>query len=98
MAKAKKSEFVVPDMAKKFQREESVIIDGFEVLRGDIIKVKGQHGSKFKFSFFTTNTETGSTWIDCFELQKGLPGAFRSFSVEDVKRVPKKRKRAKRVV
>jgi hypothetical protein len=95
---SKKFKPVVSAMAQKFQTEDSVIIDGFEVVRDDIIKVKGQHGSKFKFRGFTTNVETGSSWIDCFELQKGLPGAFRSFSIEDVKRVPKKRKRAKRVV
>ena len=41
---AKKIKFVVPEIAKKFQTEESVLVEGFEVVRGDIIKVKGQHG------------------------------------------------------
>jgi hypothetical protein len=95
---AKKIKFVVPEIAKKFQTEESVIVEGFEVIRGDIIKVKGQHGLKFKFHGYTTNVETGSTWVDCFELQKGMSTTFRAFKLEDIKRVPKKRKRAKRVV
>lgn len=82
----------------KFVREERLILDGFEILRGDTIKVKGQYGGKFKFDYLTTNSETGSQWVDCFELQRGATGAFRSFKIEDIKRVPKRRKRAKRVV
>lgn len=82
----------------KFVREERLVLNGFEVLRGDTIKVKGQYGVKFKFDYLTTNSETGSTWVDCFELHRGATGAFRAFSLEDVKRVPNKRKRAKRVV
>ena len=96
MARPKK--YIVPEIAKKYHTEESVLVDGFEVVRGDIIKVKGQHGLKFKFHGFTTNTETGSTWVDCFELQRGVSATFRAFKLEDIKRVPKKRKRAKRVV
>lgn len=95
---ARKTEYKVPEVAKKFKREESVIIDGFEVARGDIIKVKGQHGIQFKFDYFTTNIETGAQWIDCFEIQRGMASCFRAFKIEDIKRVPKKRKRAKRVV
>lgn len=82
----------------KFVREDRVVVDGFEIERGDVIKVKGQYGVKFKFDYFTTNSETGSQWVDCFELQRGQTAAFRAFKLEDVKRVPKKRKRAKRVV
>lgn len=82
----------------KFVREDRLILDGFEVLRGDTIKVKGQYGVKFKFDYLTTNSETGSKWVDCFELQRGATAAFRAFQVEDVKRVPNRRKRAKRVV
>lgn len=95
MARKKIEAAVIPS---KFAREETVIIDGFEVVRGDIIKVKGQHGVKFRFDYFTTNTETGSQWVDCFELHRGVAQCFRAFKVEDIKRVPKKRKRAKRVV
>lgn len=82
----------------KFVREDRLVLDGFEILRGDIIKVKGQYGGKFKFDYLTTNSETGSQWVDCFELQRGAVAAFRAFKIEDIKRVPKRRKRAKRVV
>jgi hypothetical protein len=96
MARPKK--FIPSEISKRYVREDTVIIDGFEVTQGDIIKVKGQYGGKFRFTSFTTNTFTGSQWIDCFEIQRGQTGCFRSFKIEDVKRVPKKRKRAKRVV
>jgi hypothetical protein len=81
----------------KFQREFSLTIDGFEILQGDLFKVKGEYGSKFKFYSLTTNLETGSQWIDCFELQRGQIGAFRSFKPDRITRVPKKGMRAKRV-
>ena len=82
----------------KFHREPTVIVDGFEIAQGDIIKIHGEHGLKFKFNALVTNTETGVKWIDCLEMQKGVAGGWRSFYVERVKRVPIKRKRAKRVV
>ena len=82
----------------KFIRQETAIVDGFEIVRGDIIKIKGQHGIKFKFDSFTTNSETGSQWVDCFEIQGGTASCFRAFRLEEVKRIPQKRKRAKRVV
>lgn len=84
--------------ASKFAKDGTMVVDGFEVARGDIIKVKGEHGIKFKFDYFVTNTETGSQWVDCFEVYRGISGVYRSFRINEVKRVPKKRKRAKRVV
>lgn len=81
----------------KFQREFSLTIDGFEIVQGDIFKVKGEYGSKFKFYSLTTNSETNISWIDCFEIQRGQVGAFRSFKPDRIKRVPQRGKRAKRV-
>ena len=81
----------------KFQREFNLKIDGFEISQGDLFKVKGEYGSKFKFYSLTTNLETGSQWIDCFEIQRGQIAAFRSFKPDRIKRVPKKGMRAKRV-
>jgi hypothetical protein len=95
---ARKTRFEVPEIAKKFAREDKMVIDGFEIVRGDIIKVVGQYGLKFKFDSFVTNTETGATWIDCFEVFRNTPSACRSFKPEMVKRVPQRGKRAKRVV
>lgn len=65
--------------------------DGFTISQGDIIKVKGEYGTKFKFWCVTTNPKTGSQWIDCFEVFRGQAGAFRSFRLERIKRIPKKR-------
>jgi hypothetical protein len=75
----------------KFLKEASIIIDGFEIVRGDLIKVRGEYGIKFKFDSLVTNTETGVQWIDCFETTRGQVGCWRSFRVEKIKRIPKKR-------
>jgi hypothetical protein len=73
-------------------------VDGFTIEAGDIIKVKGEYGVKFKFVGVTTNTKTGSTWVDCFEIFRGSAQQFRAFKQDRVKRIPQKRKRAKRVI
>ena len=72
-------------------------LDGFAVNAGDIIKVKGEYGVKFKFVGVTTNTLTGSTWVDCFEIFRGKAQQFRAFKQDRVKRVPQRGRRAKRV-
>lgn len=73
-------------------------IDGFAINAGDIIKVRGEYGSKFKFIGITTNTLTGSSWVDCFELIRGVPSQFRAFKEDRIKRVPQRGKRARKVV
>lgn len=78
--------------------EPQMELDGFLIEAGDTIKVHGEWGSKFKFVGVTTNTRTGSTWVDCFELIRGVPSQFRAFKHDRIKRVPKRGKRAKRVV
>lgn len=93
-----KTKYQVPDIAKKFSRQDSLLVDGFEIVTGDLIKIIGQYGLKFKFTSLVTNLETGATWIDCFEMFRNTPHAFRSFSPELVKRIPQRGKRAKRVV
>jgi hypothetical protein len=88
-----------PEAVKtKFVREDRMVVDGFEVVRGDIIKVSGQYGMKFKFDSFVTNSETGAVWVDCFEVFRNSASAWRSFKPEMVKRIPQRGKRAKRVV
>jgi hypothetical protein len=72
-------------------------IDGFAINAGDIIKVKGEYGVKFKFIGITTNTLTGSSWVDCFEIFRGKAQQFRAFKEDRVKRIPQRGKRAKRV-
>lgn len=94
----RRKKFVPSEESLKFERVNEVVIEGFTIVRGDIIKIKGEHGIKFKFDHLVTNIETGSQWIDCFETHRGTSGAFRSFYIERVKRVPKRGKRSKRVV
>ena len=75
-----------------------MIVDGFEINAGDIIKVQGEHGGKFKFVGLSTNKRTGSQWVDCFEIIGGISSVYRAFKANRVKRIPQRRKRAKRVV
>lgn len=82
---------------KFFQVPEFVTEDGFKILAGDLIKIKGEYGIKFKFQAHVTNTETGATWIDCFETYRGAAGSFRSFHTDRLKRIPQRGKRGKRV-
>lgn len=81
-----------------FIRESSFITnDGKTINAGDLIKIKGIWGSKFKFQNFVTNPKTGVSWIDCIELERGVACGMRSFYPERVKAIPKKRgKRVKR--
>lgn len=76
-----------------FVRESSIDVGGFTISRGDIIKIQGEHGAKFKFDSFVTNTISGAQWIDCFEIMNGMSSVFRSFKVERIKRIPVRRKR-----
>jgi hypothetical protein len=95
---ARKHRHVTPEIAKKFLREPSVMIDGFEISQGDVFKVRGEYGGRFKFHSFVTNSISGAQWVDCFELMSGTPSVFRSFKLERIKTVPKRGKRRKRVV
>jgi hypothetical protein len=91
----RKKASVVP-VETRFSREPSMICDGFEVVRGDIIKVSGQYGLKFKFDSVVTNKDTGAKWVDCFELYRGVSQCFRSFDLNQIKRIPQKGKRSVR--
>ena len=94
MGRRKKTE-VKPS---NFETVPYMTIDGFEVNAGDIVKVKGEYGVRFQFVGVTTNTLTGSTWIDCFEIFRGKAQQFRAFKQDRIKRVPQRGRRAKRVV
>lgn len=82
----------------KFRREYSIEVNGFVINASDIIKISGEHGRKFKFHSLVTNIETGVQWIDCIEVHKGTPGAFYSYRVDRLKRIPAKRGRRKKNV
>lgn len=93
-----KKTYEMPEIAKKFIREDRMVLNGFEIVRGDIIKIVGEYGTKFKFDSLVTNSETGSIWVDCFEVYRATASKYRSFRIDQVKRVPQRGKRAKRVV
>lgn len=77
----------------KFNRVPEVIVNGKTISAGDIIKIHGEHGNRFKFSSLVTNMETGSQWIDCFEINKNVVSAWRSFKADKIKLIPVKRGR-----
>lgn len=82
----------------KFSRVYSIEVGNFTIAAGEIIKISGEHGGKFKFHSLVTNTETGVQWIDCFETHKRTSGAWRSFRVDRLKRIPTRRGRRKKNV
>jgi len=82
----------------KFHRDYELQVGNFTIVPGDIIKIEGEHGGKFKFDSVVTNTENGLVWVDCFEVYKTSLGTWRSFAPERVKRIPTKRGRRKKNV
>jgi hypothetical protein len=88
---------MVEPAPSKFFRFPEITIDGFTIEKGEIIKVHDEWGMRFKFDSLVTNTETGAQWVDCFEVYKARTGVLRSFSIDRIKRIPKRRpRRAKR--
>jgi hypothetical protein len=75
----------------KFERSYELQVGTRTVLSGEVIKINGEHGAKFKFISLVTNKETGATWIDCFELDKNIVSAWRSFKADRIKLMPIKR-------
>lgn len=61
--------------------------------QGDVFRVHGEYGTRFKFFSLTTNRETGVSWVDCFEVYKLRGGVMRSFYIEKIKKIPVRRKR-----
>ena len=87
----------VPPPPTKFFRFPEITVGNFVIQKGDMIKIQDEWGMKFKFDSLVTNKETGAQWVDCFEVHKMRTGCLRSFRLERVKRIPKRRgRRAKR--
>ena len=76
-----------------FERVYSMQYENFTIERGDLIKITGEYGGRFRFESITTNPANGAVWVDCFEMFRGQRGPYRSFSVDRVKRIPKRRPR-----
>jgi hypothetical protein len=80
-----------------FSRVPELTIGNRTIVAGDIIKIEGEHGGRFKFHSLVTNTETGVQWVDCFEVHKSVVSAWRSFRSDRIKLIPIKRGRRKNV-
>lgn len=82
-----------PVRETKFDKIGEILVNGRLIVTGDIIKIHGEHGAKFRFNSLVTNKETGSVWIDCFEMDKAVASAWRSFRPDRIKLIPIKRGR-----
>lgn len=82
-----------PVKETKFERVYELDINGRILLSGEIVKIHGEHGSRFKFVSLVTNKETGASWIDCFEMDKAAASVWRSFKSDRIKLIPIKRKK-----
>jgi len=80
----------------KYTKVGTITIDGHTIEQGEMIKIKGEHGSVFKFMNVTKNNDNGLEWVDCVEYEKGFPRAMRSFGKEKVRRISKRRKHVER--
>lgn len=69
--------------------------EGRVIERGEIIKIDGEWGGRFRFHEHVVRTDSGAEWIDCFEMVKGTPSGWRSFRPDRIKPLP--RKRVKRI-
>ena len=93
MARLRKTEYTGSMIPDPFTRVHEMQYENFKIERGDLIKIAGEYGTRFKFESVTTNPANGAVWVDCFEMWRGRQGAYRSFSIDRVKRIPKRRPR-----
>lgn len=80
-----------PVRETKFDRVGEIQVGNRILVTGDIIKISGEYGLRFKFDSLVTNKETGVQWVDCFEFSKGSVSACRSFKSDRIKLIPIKR-------
>lgn len=84
---------VVSANAHLYNISESYTLPGGRVIeKGELIKIVGEHGVKFKFKCHVVRTDTNVEWIDCFELEKGILAKHRSFRPDRIKPLPKSRR------
>lgn len=93
MARLRKTEYTGSVINDPFDRVYEMQYENFTIERGDLIKIVGEYGTRFRFESVTTNPTNGAVWVDCFEMWRGRTGAYRSFSIDRVKRIPKRRPR-----
>ena len=81
-----------PSRPTGFYKQESFTHDGKEYNSGDVVRIDGEHGTRFIFLYFVVNMENGKEWIDCIEMQKGQYGPYRSFNKDRLRWIPPKKR------
>jgi hypothetical protein len=80
---------VISPNAHLFDRtSEYTLESGRTISEGEVIKIDGVWGTKFKFKEHVIRTDNGKEWIDCYELEKGVKCGLRSFYPERIKPIP----------
>ena len=73
-----------------------LVVGNRKVEAGEIIKISQVWGTKFKFIRYVYNPKTDTSWIDCAEMHRNQWGQTRSFRVDRVKLLPKRRNKKKK--
>lgn len=93
---ARRKKVIGPNQHLYSRADHYVMPNGRVIERGEIIKIQGIWGSKFKFHSYVVRTDNGVDWIDCFELVKNQISVCRSFRPDRIKAISKKNKRMKK--
>lgn len=96
MALKKIEKFRGPNPVAHLDKQYEFEIGNFTIVQGDIIRITGEYGLKFKFDCIVTNTRNGAVWVDCYELDRGRVRMLRAFTIDRIKRIPVRRKRVSR--
>ena len=89
---ARRKKVISPNAHLYNVSESYTLPSGRVIEKGEVIKIIGEHGTKFKFKSHVVRTDTGVEWIDCFELEKGITSKHRSFRPDRIKPLPKSRR------
>ena len=89
---ARRKKYVNPNDGK-YIRSSNYTLEGGRIIEyGEVIKISGEYGNKFRFLEHVINVENNAEWIDCFQLHNGIPSGWRSFKPERIKPLPKRRR------
>lgn len=67
-------------------RDFCIKINGRTVEPGTELGIHGEGGQRFIFQQYVT-TPSGRSWVDCWEVEAGKVGRYRSFKVDRVRTV-----------
>ena len=88
---------IVSPLAHLYNRNPEYTLESGRVIsEGEVIKIDGVWGTKFKFKEYVTRTDNGKEWIDCYELEKGVNCGQRSFYPDRIKPMPIRRRKRKK--